>query len=404
MLNINAIRKDFPILNQKIYGKNLVYLDNAATTQKPQMVLDEITNFYQTSCSNINRGAYYLSQKATEKYTQARTTIAQFINASSEEIVFTRSSTEAINLIANGFKKILKPGDEILLTQMEHHSNIVPWYMLAKELDIKLKVIDVTDDGLLDLNHFKKLLNDKIKFAAFTHASNVLGTINPVKEMCAILSNLEIPTLIDGSQAAPHIKIDVKDLNADFYVFSGHKTYAPFGIGVLYAKAPWLQKLPVYQTGGDMITSVSFDEVTFAQNYQKFEAGTPNVSGALGLAKAIEYTSSIGFENMIKHEEDLHDYAWQELEKISFVKKFGPKDNKVSLISFIINNVHPHDVASIFDREGVAIRAGHLCAQPLVKRFNVSSFCRVSLSFYNNSHDVEMFIKSCHEVKKVFKL
>lgn len=400
---LNA-KNDFPIFKQKVYEQDLVYLDSAATTQKPQIVIDSIKNFYEHDCANINRGAYLLSQRSTQKYAEARALVAKFINAQADEIVFSKSCTESINLIANSFKKFLKPQDEILITEMEHHSNIVPWYMIAKELDLKLQVVKVTDDGLLDINNLKSILNNKIKFASLIHVSNALGTINPLEEIISLIKNFDIPIMVDGSQAISHLSVDVKKLNIDFYVFSAHKVYAPFGIGVLYAKKPWLNLLPPYQTGGDMIGSVDFNEISFLDNYQKFEAGTQNPACAFALKSALEYIEHLGLSNIAAYEQELHDHAVSELSKLDFVKIFGPKNNKVSIISFAINTVHPHDVASILDRQGVCIRAGHLCTQPLIKKFNVSAFCRASFAFYNNHHDVEKFIQACIKVSKVFKL
>lgn len=400
---LNA-KNDFPIFKQKVYGQDLVYLDSAATTQKPQIVIDSIKKFYEEDCANINRGAYLLSQRATQKYQESRNTVAKFINALADEIIFTKSCTESINLVANSFKKFLKPKDEILITEMEHHSNIVPWYMIAKELDLKLQVVKITNEGLLDINHLKSILNKKIKFASIIHVSNALGTINPLEEIISLIKSFDIPLMIDGSQAISHLEIDVNKLNIDFYAFSAHKVYAPFGVGVLFAKNNWLNTLSVYQTGGDMINSVSFDDITFLDNYQKFEAGTQNPADAFGLKCALEYVKNLGIKQIADYEQELHDHALTELNKLPFINTFGPTKNKVGIIAFNINNVHPHDVSSILDRQGVAIRAGHLCTQPLIKKFNVNAFCRASFAFYNTHNDVEKFIQACIKVREVFKI
>jgi cysteine desulfurase / selenocysteine lyase len=405
-LDVLKIRKDFSGLNQSIYNKPLIYLDNAATAQKPQIVIDEINSYYKKFTGNVNRGAHFLSEAATAKYQQARSYIAEFIGAkNSSQIVFTRSTTESINLIAHGLGKIhFKEGDEIILTEMEHHANIVPWYLLAKERNLKLKVVPILDDGSLDHSILKKLFNHRTKLFAFAHASNVLGTINPVKELIDIAKNFQVPTLIDGAQAIHHLPVDVNDLDVDFYCFSGHKAYGPTGIGVLYAKEKWLFDFPPYQGGGDMIRKVSFDNITFADPPQKFEAGTPNIAGVLGLKKALEYISNIGLKNIHVHEKSLHDYAASQLEKFLNVKIIGTAKDKVSLISFVIEGVHPHDISSIFDRQGIAIRAGHLCAQPLMKRFGVNALSRASMAFYNTKEEIDHFINAFLKIFEVFKL
>lgn len=397
-------RKDFLGLDQSVYGKPLVYLDSAATAQKPQCVIKAINDYYQSYTGNVHRGAHYLSEMATAKYNQARADVAKFINADFSEIIFTRSTTEGINLVAQTLGlSYFEPGDEIILTHMEHHSNIVPWWLLKDRLGLIIKVAPIFDDGSLDVEGFKKLFSKKTKLAAFTHASNALGTINPVKELVAFAKSFNVPSLIDGAQAIHHVPVDVKDLDCDFYVFSGHKAYGPTGIGALFAKKAWIEKLPPYQGGGDMIESVDFDHITFAKGPQKFEAGTPNIAGALGLASALNYISSLGFKDIHEHEQALLSYAHEKLSSISGLRIIGQAKEKVSLVSFVIDGVHPHDVSSILDREGVAIRAGHLCTEPLMKRFNVSSFCRASFALYNNFEDIDRLHKAISRVFEVFK-
>lgn len=404
--DVELVRKDFPCLHQSIYEKPLAYLDNAATAQKPQCVIDEMRVYYEKLTANIHRGAHRLSEIATDKYHEAREYVARFINApTSKEIVFTRGATEAINLVAFGLSRILfKPGDEIILTEMEHHSNIVPWYLVAKEKNLTLKIVPILDNGELDLVAFRNLFNEKTKLAAFAHASNVLGTINPIKEMVAFAKTQSVPTLIDGAQAAPHIRIDVQDIGADFYCFSGHKIYGPTGIGVLYARTSWLDAFPPYQGGGDMIQSVSFDEILFAKAPEKFEAGTPHIAGALGLKKALEYIDNLGHEKIYAYENFLYQYAKEKLSDFPKIKMIGSASKKVSLISFVIEGVHPHDVASIFDREGIAIRAGHLCAEPLLKRLKTTALSRASFSFYNTTTEIDRFIHALKRVFEVFKI
>lgn len=404
-LDVARLRRDFKCLNQMVHDKPLIYLDNAATAQKPQCVVDEVRSYYEQCTGNIHRGTHFLSEKATAKYNEARATVAGFLGANAHEIIFTRSTTEAINLVAFGLGKIhFKEDDEIILTQMEHHSNIVPWFLLAKEKKLKLRVAPIFDDGSLDLDAFKALFNQRTKLAAFAHASNALGTINPIKEMVGIAKSSNVPTLVDGAQAAHHLPINVHELGADFYCFSGHKAYGPTGIGVLYGKIDWLLRLPPYQGGGDMISSVSFDDIAFAEPPHKFEAGTPNIAGALGLKKALDYIAGIGLPKIHAYEKSLHDFAVDKLLQLDKVTLIGTASDKVSLISFVVDGVHPHDVSSIFDREGIAIRAGHLCAQPLMKRYNVSALCRASLAFYNTREEIEHFIAAFKRVFEVFKL
>lgn len=403
MSSLNA-RKDFLGLNQEVHRKPLVYLDSAATAQKPSCVIDAMNEYYLKYCGNVHRGAHFLSEQATAKYNQARIDIASFMGTNDpSQVIFTRGTTESINLVAQTLgQSYFKPGDEIILTHMEHHSNIVPWWLLKEKLGLILKVAPIFDDGSLDLKAFKELFGPRTKFAAFTHASNSLGSINPVKEMVAFAKSFNVPTLIDGAQAIHHLPVDVSDLDCDFYAFSGHKAYGPTGIGVLYAKKSWLERLPPYQGGGDMIQSVSFDEISFAKAPQKFEAGTPNIAGALGLASALSYLKSLGFADIHAHEQALLQYGQEKLRDIPGLRIMGP-DHKVSLISFVIDGIHPHDISTILDREGVAIRAGHLCAEPVMKRFNVSAFCRASLALYNSHEDIDRLVKALCRVFEVFR-
>lgn len=404
--DVAAVRRDFPCLDQKVHGKPLIYFDNAATSQKPHVVIDEEMSYYKRYAGNVNRGAHYLSEQATKKYNDARSLVARFINAPHpSEIIFTRSTTEAINLVAHGLGKChFLAGDEIILTEMEHHSNIVPWYVLAQELKLVLRVVPVNDDGRLDLEVFKSLFNQKTKLAAFVHASNTLGTINPVHEMVQIAKKFHVPTLIDGAQAIHHLRLDVTALDVDFYAFSSHKLYGPTGVGVLYGKKAWLERMPPYQSGGDMIASVSFEHITFAPLPQKFEAGTPNIAGVLGLAKAIEYIEHVGLETIHRHEQDLLTHLLEGLRRIPRLTIIGDAKNRVSLASFTIDGIHPHDISSIFDREGIAIRAGHLCTQPLMKRFGVSALSRASLAFYNSHDEIDCFLAAFNRIFEVFKL
>lgn len=403
--DIASVREDFPYLREAPYGKQLAYFDNAATTQKPHAVIDAICDHYRGGAGNVHRGAHYLSERATAAYNEARATVAQFIAAESHEIVFVRSTTEAINLVAAGLGAChFEDGDEIILTEMEHHSNIVPWFLLAKEKNLHIRYARILDDGSLDLDAFRDLFNSKTKLAAFAHASNALGTINPIGAMVKIAKSFGVPTLIDGAQGAPHIPVDVKELDTDFYCFSGHKIYGPSGIGALYAKAEWLEKFPPYQGGGDMITTVTFDEINFAYGPQKFEAGTPNIAGAIGLGAAINYLSQFSHEALFSYEKSLHDYARACMAEMDHVRLIGTAKEKVSLISFVIDGVHPHDISSIFDRESIAIRAGHLCAQPLMHRFGTSALSRASFSFYNTYEEIDRLIEAFGRVREVFRL
>jgi len=404
MLDIAKIRQDFPILNQKVYGKDLIYFDNGATTEKPIQVIEAIKDFYCTKNANIHRGVHYLSDTSTNAYENARKTVANFIGASkNEEIVFTRGTTESINLVANGFRRdILTKGDEVLVSQMEHHANIVPWQMACEETGAKLKVIPMTEKGELILSEYLKMLNSNVKIVALTHISNVLGTINPVKEIIAEAHKLNIPVLIDGAQSIQHTKIDVHDLDCEFYVFSGHKIYAPTGIGALYGKMEWLEKLPPYQGGGDMIDKVTFEKTTYADVPLKFEAGTSNYVGAVALAKAIDYLFEIGIENIANYEHELLVYATKKLSEIEGLRIIGQAENKASVISFVLDNAHYYDVGTILDKMGIAVRTGHHCAQPLMDYYKIRGTIRASFAFYNTKQEIDTFVSALKRVKQMF--
>ena len=398
------IKENFPILEQKINGKNLVYLDSAATTQKPNEVIDSLNNYYKNNNSNIHRGIHTLSQRATEDYENTREIIANFIGAtSSKEIIFVRGATEAINLIANSYvKPLLNENDEIIISQMEHHANIVPWQMVCEEKKAKLKIIPIDNNGELILNEFNNKINERTKFISINHVSNSLGTINPIKEIIQIAHQNNIKIMIDGAQAIQHLEIDMKEINADFYCFSGHKMYAPTGIGVLYGKMDLLEQMPPYQGGGDMIKSVTFEKTIYNDIPNKFEAGTPNISGAIALGKAIEYISQIGINNINKHETDLLNYATSKLKQIDKVRIIGEAKKKAAVISFIIEGIHPHDIGTIMDSYGIAIRAGHHCTQPVMDFYDIPATARASFAIYNTKEDVDELIKAIVKCVEVF--
>lgn len=403
-LNIDLIRKKFPILSQKVNGKPLVYFDNGATTQKPQEVIQSITDYYTIANSNIHRGVHSLSQLATEKYDAARKYIADYLNASkANEVIFTKGTTDSINLIANYFLDIISEGDEILISEMEHHSNILPWQVICEKKKANLKVIPVLNNGELDLSAFSKLLNSKTKLLAVTHVSNTLGTINPVKEMIAEAHARNIPVLVDGAQSIPHMKVDVQDLDADFYVFSGHKVYAPTGIGICYAKKEWWNKISPYQTGGGTIKTVSFDKTEYAEAPHKFEAGTPNIEGGIVLAEALKFVSEIGIENIHEYENELLVYTTSLLKEIDGVKIIGEAKNKAGVISFNVDGIHPFDLGTILDKQGVAVRTGHHCTQPLMKRFGVPGTVRVSFAIYNTKEEIDIFITALKKAITMLK-
>jgi cysteine desulfurase/selenocysteine lyase len=398
------IKENFPILEQKINGKNLVYLDSAATTQKPNEVIDSLNNYYKNNNSNIHRGIHTLSQRATEDYENTREIIANFIGAtSSKEIIFVRGATEAINLIANSYvKPLLNENDEIIISQMEHHANIVPWQMVCEEKKAKLKIIPIDNNGELILKEFNNKINERTKFISINHVSNSLGTINPIKEIIQIAHQNNIKIMIDGAQAIQHLEIDMKEINADFYCFSGHKMYAPTGIGVLYGKMDLLELMPPYQGGGDMIKSVTFEKTIYNDIPNKFEAGTPNISGAIALGKAIEYISQIGINNINKHETDLLNYATSKLKQIDKVRIIGEAKKKAAVISFIIEGIHPHDIGTIMDSYGIAIRAGHHCTQPVMDFYDIPATARASFAIYNTKKDVDELIKAIEKCIEVF--
>ena len=404
MYDIYQIRKDFPILSREVYGKPLVYLDNSATTQKPRIVVDAIANEYYSENANVHRGVHFLSQQATVLHESARAKIAKFLNASSpSEIVFTRGATEGLNLVASSFgEAFLKEGDEVIISAMEHHSNIVPWQLLEMRKGIKIKVIPITEDGELRVDEYEKLFDERTKLVSVTHVSNVLGTVNPVKELATIAHSHNVPILIDGAQSVPHIKVDVRDMDCDFYAFSGHKIYGPTGIGALYGKAEWLEKLPPYQGGGEMIKNVHFGHTEFEDAPLKFEAGTPDYVGSHSLATAIDYVESLGLDNIAAHEHELLEYATKRLESIPGMRIFGKAKNKSAVISFVVGNIHPLDLGTLLDRLGIAIRTGHHCAQPLVESLGVQSVARASFGLYNTLKEVDALFNGIERVMKMF--
>jgi len=404
LLDLTAIRNDFPILHQEIYGQPLVYLDNAASSQKPVQVIDAVSDYYRNDNANVHRGVHRLSQRATDAYEGARSKVRGFVNAKSDkEIVFVRGATEAVNLIAQSFvRPMLSAGDEILISHMEHHANIVPWQMLCEQTGARLKVIPMTQVGELDLSGLENLLTERTKIMAIGHVSNALGTVNPVKEMIEKAHAKGIPVLVDGAQAVPHMMVDVQDLDCDFYVFSGHKMFAPTGIGAMYGKQALLEEMPPWQGGGDMILSVSFDHTQYNELPYKFEAGTPNISGAIGLGAAIDYMQDIGIEKIAQHEHDLLVSATEKVSDLAGVRIIGTAQNKASVLSFMIDGVHPHDVGTIFDQQGVAIRTGHHCAQPVMQFFGIPATARASFAFYNTMEEVDALVDGIKKVQELF--
>ncbi len=404
LFDVNRIREDFPILQKSIHGKPLCYLDNAATAQKPQSVIDAINNFYLSQNANVHRGVHHLSEVSTKAFEDARIKVKEFINAKSErEIIFTRGTTEAINLVAYSYgRKNIKQGDEIIITHMEHHSNIVPWQILCEEKNAKLKVIPVNEQGELVIEEFEKLINERTKLVAVVYISNSLGTINPVEKIIQTAHSYKIPVLLDAAQAITHLKVDVQKLDCEFLAFSGHKLYGPTGIGVLYGKENFLEEMPPFLGGGDMIAKVTFEHTTYNELPYKFEAGTSNISGAVGLGAAIDYVNSIGLTNINRHEQKLLDYATSKLSDMREVKIIGTAKDKCSIISFVVNNIHPHDIGTFLDYEGIAIRTGHHCTQPLMHRFNVPATSRASFAMYNTMHEVDKFIIALKKVIKEF--
>ena len=402
--DVERVRSDFPILHQRVNGHQLVYLDNAATSQKPKAVIDAIVRYYEHDNANIHRGVHYLSQRATEEFESARKVVQSFINAAEpREIIFVRSATEAINLVAQTYgRQHLGIGDEVLITAMEHHSNIVPWQLLCEEKQAKLQVAPINDRGELIPAEFERLLNSRTRIVALGHVSNALGTINPIKQITAMAHARNIPVLVDGAQAAPHVRIDVQQLDCDFYAFSGHKIYGPTGIGVLYGKAAVLEAMPPYQGGGDMISSVTFEKTTYNKLPHKFEAGTPDMSGAVGLRAAIEYLNRVGIENVAEYEHELLTYATQRVSAIPGVRLIGTAKEKAGVLSFIMDGVHPHDIGTILDQEGIAIRTGHHCAQPVMQRFGVDATARASFALYNTKEEVDVLVRGIQKVQEVF--
>lgn len=404
MYNINKVREDFPILQREVYGKPLVYLDNAATTQKPLCVLDAMREEYMNVNANVHRGVHYLSQQATDLHEAAREKVRQFINAEkTEEIVFTRGTTEAINLVASSFcESQMQAGDEVIVTDMEHHSNIVPWQLQSMKRGIIVKHLPITDDGQLELTPLSSLLTPRTKLISIAHVSNVLGTVNPVDEIVRIAHQHGIPVLVDGAQSAPHMQIDVRQLDCDFYAFSGHKMYGPTGIGVLYGKEEWLEKLPPYQGGGEMIDKVSWERTTFERLPFKFEAGTPDYVATHGLATAIDYLCSLGLENIEAHEHELTRYCMEQLKTIDGMRIFGEAEHKDAVVSFLVGDIHHLDMGTLLDRLGIAVRTGHHCAQPLMDRLGISGTVRASFALYNTKEEVDALVSGIRRVSQMF--
>jgi len=398
------LREDFPILQQRVHGKPLVYLDNAATSQKPQVVIDTITQYYAAENSNIHRGVHFLSEQATHAYEGARDTVRRFLHAAdSRELIFVRGTTEGINLVAQSYgRTFLKAGDEIIITAMEHHSNIVPWQLLCEQVGARLRVISMNHDGELLLDEYARLLNERTKLVAVVHVSNALGTVNPVKRLIEMAHRQNIPVLVDGAQAVPHVTVDVQDLGCDFYAFSGHKLFGPTGIGILYGKADLLEAMPPYQGGGDMISLVTFEKTHYNVLPYKFEAGTPHIAGGIGLGTAIDYVNGIGLETIAAYEHELLAYATEALSMIKGLRITGTAKEKASVLSFVLEGIHPHDIGTILDQEGVAVRAGHHCAMPVMQRFGVPATVRASLAFYNTKEEVDALVRAIHKAMKVF--
>lgn len=404
MYDINKVREDFPILSRQIYGKPLVYFDNGATTQKPLCVLDAMRNEYLNVNANVHRGVHYLSQQATDLHEAARETVRKFINAPKvEEVIFTRGTTESLNLVVSSFgDRFLSEGDEVIVSVMEHHSNIVPWQLLAAKKGIAIKVIPMTDDGYVIMEEYEKLFNEKTRIVSITQVSNVLGTINPVKEMIRIAHEHEVPVMVDGAQSTPHMKVDVQDLDCDFFAFSGHKIYGPTGIGVLYGKEKWLDEMPPYQGGGEMIESVSFEKTTFEKLPFKFEAGTPDYVATHGLATALNYVTELGLDNIFAHEQELTRYAMEQMKEIPGMRLFGTSQHKDAVISFLVGDIHHLDMGTLLDRLGIAVRTGHHCAEPLMHRLGISGTVRASFALYNTKEEVDALIAGIKRVSQMF--
>lgn len=404
MFDVAKIRGDFPILSRTVYNRPLVYLDNSATTQKPRVVVDSIVREYYSENANVHRGVHFLSQQATDLYEKARGRVRTFINARSDkEIVFTRGTTESLNLVASSFgERFMGEGDEVIISAMEHHSNIVPWQLLQERKGIRLRVIPINDRGELLLDEYEKLFNKRTRIVAVTHVSNVLGTVNPVKQIAAVAHAHGVPVLVDGAQSVPHIAVDVQDMDCDFFVFSGHKVYGPTGIGVLYGKESLLNELPPYQGGGEMIKNVHFEHTEYEDAPLRFEAGTPDYVGAHALAAAIDYVSALGMENIAAHEHSLLAYATERMNCIPGMRIFGQAENKSAVLSFVVGNIHPLDLGTLLDRFGVAVRTGHHCAQPLMERMGVQSMARASFALYNTREEVDTLCESIERITKMF--
>ena len=393
MIDVGKIRAQFPLLHQKVNGKDLVYFDNAASTQKPQVVMDALTHYYNNDNANIHRGVHYLSQKATDKFEDTRNTVKGFINAKNScEITFTKGATDSINLVANGYRSLLNKGDEIIISEMEHHSNIVPWQMCCEDSGATLKVIPILDDGDLDMEAFENLLSEKTELVAITHISNALGTINPIEEIITATHKVGAKILIDGAQATPHTSVNVQELDVDYYCFSAHKMYGPTGVGVLYGKEALLDELPPYQGGGEMIKEVSFEKTTYADLPHKFEAGTPNIAGVVAFKASLDFITNLGIENIEKHEDQLEQYATEQLSKISGMQFIGEAKKRAALVSFNIEGLHSYDIGILLDKMGIAIRTGHHCAQPIMERYNVPGTVRISFGVYNTKEEIDICI------------
>ncbi len=403
--DVERVRRDFPALHQQVHGKPLVYLDNAATSQKPQVVIDALMAYYARENSNVHRGVHLLSEKATQAYEAGRARVQRFLNAAdTREIVFVRGATEGINLVAASYGRTwVGAGDEIIISTIEHHSNIVPWQILCEEKGAVLCVIPVNDNGELLLDEYARLLGPRTKLVAVGHISNALGTINPIAQMIGMAHRQGVPVLIDGSQAVPHLRVDVRALDCDFYVFSGHKILGPTGIGVLYGKAEWLERMPPYQSGGDMIASVSFEKTTYNALPYKFEAGTPHIAGVIGLGVALDYLSGLGLDRVVAYERELLAYGTAALDAVPGVRIIGTAKEKASVLSFIVDGVHAHDVGTILDQAGVAVRAGHHCAMPVMQRFGVPATVRASLAFYNTHEELDVLVAGLHDVREIFR-
>lgn len=403
-IDIEKFRKDFPILQQKVHGKPLVYLDNAATSQTPKIVIDAIQEYYLKYNSNVHRGVHRLSQLASEAYEETREIVQDFLNANSvQEVIFTKGTTDGINLLASSIGRgLIREGDEIIISAMEHHSNIVPWQIMCEDRGAKLRVIPINDDGEIIFEAFEGLLNERTKLVSIVHTSNSLGTVNPLREIIDLAHKKGVPVLVDGAQAVPHTKIDVQDLDCDFFVFSGHKVYGPTGVGVLYGKKAWLEKLPPYQGGGDMILNVTFEKTKFNELPYKFEAGTPNIADVIGLGVALNYVQKIGYDKISAWENELMWYARNRLQEIDGLRFIGNAKHRAGAISFVIENVHPHDIGTILDREGIAVRTGHHCTQPVMQRFKVPATTRASFAFYNTKEEIDQLINALHKVIEFF--